>query len=116
MAWPVDYAAAALRDFELIFDHLEASYRTLGENDAAAVAHAVARITRLKSEIDRLGATPHIGTLRPDMGDGIRFLRRDGAAVWFRATEDQRVQVLAVFFGAQDHVRHMLVRLLSDRG
>ena len=40
----------------------------------------------------------------------------DKAVFWFVLDEGQKiVRVLAVFFGAQDHIRHMLVRLLDDR-
>ena len=36
--------------------------------------------------------------------------------IWFVLDEGQKiVRVLAVFFGAQDHIRHMLVRLLDDQ-
>lgn len=115
MVWKVEYAAAAERDFELIFDHLYASYINLGEREDVAAEHAAARILHLKSEIDRLAQTPLIGTLSPDIGPGIRFLRRDKAAVWFKADEDGcRMTILAIFFGAQDHIRHMLLRLLSS--
>ena len=114
MDWRVEYSAAAERDFDLIFDHLHASYVDLGEDVETAFRHAVSRIQQLKSEIDRLAATPHIGTLRPEMGPQIRFLRRDNAAVWFRTDDaERRLDILAIFFGAQDHIRHMLIRLLG---
>ena len=118
MAWRVEYSAEAERDFDLIFDHLRASYVELGEDDEAAFRHAFSRVRHLKSEIDRLAATPHIGTLRPEMGSQIRFLRRDNAAVWFQTDDaERRLDVLAIFFGGQDHISHMLLRLLgSDEG
>ena len=38
----------------------------------------------------------------------------DRAIYWFDVDEAARkVRILAVFFGGQDHVRHMLVRLLG---
>lgn len=115
MTWTLGYARAAERDFELMFEHLYTSYLTFGEIEDEALRHAAKRVLRLKDEIDRLVDTPLIGTLRPDMGQGIRFVRRDQAAVWFLADEQNlHVAILAVFFGAQDHVRHMLVRLLSE--
>lgn len=45
---------------------------------------------------------------------GLRHLALDGAVYWFIADATTRqVRVLAVFFGGQDHQRHMLVRLLG---
>jgi hypothetical protein len=38
----------------------------------------------------------------------------DRAIYWFDVNEaEQRVRILAIFFGGQDHVRHMLTRLLT---
>ena len=37
------------------------------------------------------------------------------AIYWFDVDEGRRtVRVLAVFFGGQDHIRRMLIRLLED--
>jgi hypothetical protein len=45
---------------------------------------------------------------------GLRHLSLDRAVYWFRPRRQQReIQLLAVFFGGQDHQRHMLVRLLE---
>jgi len=39
----------------------------------------------------------------------------DRAIYWFDVDEAARkVRILAIFFGGQDHVRHMLVRLLRE--
>lgn len=112
--WSVEYAAAAERDLELIFDHLFASYVDLGEEPRVALERAADRVLGIRGGVDRLAETPFIGTSRPDIRPGIRFLRRDGAAVWFIAdAEREVVSVLALFFGAQDHIRHMLVRGLG---
>lgn len=112
--WSVEYAAAAERDFELIFDHLFASYVALGEEPRVALERAADRVTGIRGAIDRLAGTPFIGTSRPDIRPGLRFLRRDGAAVWFIPDAERGiVAVLAVFFGGQDHIRHMLVRVLG---
>ena len=38
----------------------------------------------------------------------------DRAVLWFDLDEpSETVRILAIFFGRQDHVRHMLVRLLD---
>ncbi|PZQ50093.1 MAG: plasmid stabilization protein [Rhodovulum sulfidophilum] len=112
--WSIEYAEAAERDFELIFDHLFAAYVDLGEEPRVALDRAADRILGIRGAIGRLAGTPFIGTSRPDIRPGLRFLRRDGAAVWFIPDAERTVvTVLAIFFGGQDHIRHMLVRGLG---
>ena len=68
----------------------------------------------LKVEIDRLVETLFFATLRLDMGQGTR-LSATTTVVWFLSNEQNlRFIILAVFFGAWDHVRHILGRLLSE--
>ncbi|WP_103221230.1 type II toxin-antitoxin system RelE/ParE family toxin [Roseibium marinum] len=113
--WTLDYSVAAERDFELIFDHLFLTYVDLGEDRESAFEHAAKRLRAIQTSIDDLVATPFIGTLRPDILPGLRFVRRDQAAVWFVAYPEQnRIFVAAVFFGAQNHIRKMLTRLLAE--
>lgn len=112
--WVLEYSEDAEHDFELIFDHLFDSYSELEDLHEDTLERAAQRIRKLRAEIDRLVETPHIGTLRSDIYPGIRFLRRDKAAVWFVPVESSRtIIVVAVFYGAQDHIRHMLTRLLG---
>lgn len=116
MAWTVEFARDADRDLALIFDHLFESYRTFGETAEDAADHAATRIRAILDGAMRLGETPYIGTLSPDHGPGLRYLRRDGAVIWFTPDEaTETLRVLAIFFGGQDHRRHMLLRLLSGR-
>ncbi|MFS8046095.1 type II toxin-antitoxin system RelE/ParE family toxin [Rhizobium sp. BR 314] len=113
--WTVEYSRAAFRDFDLIFDHLLAAYGGLGDASEEAWARAADRVRQLRIDIDRLVETPYIGTLRPDIHPGIRFLRRDRAAIWFLPDEERQVIVVAaIFFGSQDHIRHMLARMLEE--
>lgn len=112
--WTVEFAAAAERDFELIFDHLVNSYQELGDVFDTAFERAERRIASIQSSASDLAKVPFQGTLRPDVLPGLRFVRHDKAVFWFIAQEDRKtVQILAVFFGSQDHIRHMLTRLLS---
>ncbi|MEM1234127.1 MAG: type II toxin-antitoxin system RelE/ParE family toxin [Pseudomonadota bacterium] len=116
MAWRVEFARDADGDLALIFDHLFESYRSFGETADEAAEHAAARIRAIVDGATRLGDTPYIGTLSPDHGPGLRYLRRDGAVIWFTLHEaTETLRVLAIFFGGQDHRRHMLLRLLSGR-
>ena len=46
----------------------------------------------------------------------MRHLSIGRAIYWFDLDDGREtVQVLAVFFGGQDHVRHMMARLLEER-
>ena len=46
---------------------------------------------------------------------GLRHLAIGRAIYWFDVDDGREtVRVLAVFFGGQDHVRHMLARLLEE--
>lgn len=113
--WSLEYSIEAERDFELIFDYLFAVYSDLGEHPDEALEHAAGRIRELRLSIGRLAETPHIGTLRSDIYPGIRFLRRDKKVVWFLPVVDrQMIVIAAIFFGAQDHIRHMMRRLLDS--
>jgi len=112
--WQVEFAAAAVLDFELILDHLTTSYTDLGDSPDVAFERAVARVISLQDRAESLATAPHQGTLRPDILPDVRFVRRDNAVFWFIAQEQrQMVQILAVFFGAQDHINHMMRRMLG---
>lgn len=88
--WTLEYSEDAERDFELIFDHLFDAYVELGDSPDEAVERTAERIRKLRVEIDRQVDTPYIGTLRPDIHSGIRFLRRDSAAIWLLPLEHSR--------------------------
>lgn len=112
--WTLEYSGDAESDFELIFDHLFDAFVELGDSPDEALERTAERTRRLRVEIERLVATPYIGTLRADIHPGIRFLRRDKAAIWFLPVESSRtIIVAAIFYGAQDHIRHMLARMLA---
>ncbi|UAB91702.1 type II toxin-antitoxin system RelE/ParE family toxin (plasmid) [Ruegeria sp. SCSIO 43209] len=112
--WELEFSAEAEWDFELIFDHLARSYVDLGDDPDAALNRAADRIRGIRSSIDTLAKSPFIGTLRPDIRANLRFVRLEKTVIWFLPDEDRAcVVVIALFFGAQDHIRHMLARLLS---
>ena len=53
----------------------------------------------------------HHGDILP----GLRHLTINRANFWFDVDEEnESVRILAVFFGGQDHVRHMLTRLIDS--
>jgi plasmid stabilization system protein ParE len=114
MRFAIEFSAASERDFDLIFDHLFESYVALGEGPEEALNHAARRVTAIRKAADRLARFPLRGTARDDILPGIRFLAVARAIYWFDVDQTARkVRILAVFFGAQDHIRHMLVRLLG---
>lgn len=58
----------------------------------------------------------HRGQVHDDLLPGLRKLTPGRATIWF-TTDDGAglIRVLAVFFGALDQHRHMLIRLLERR-
>ena len=112
--WNVEFSADAEHDFELIFDHLVGSYIGFGEDIEDALEHAAERLLSIRGLSNKLGHTPQLGTVRDDIADGVRFVRLDKTVFWFDLDEQRQVvRILAVFFGAQDHIRHMLTRALA---
>ena len=107
----VEFAEDALRDLDLIFDHLAESYRGFGEAPDEASERAAARVRGILAAADRLALAPHRGAVHDDLAPGIRHLTLDRAVYYFRV-DGNRVRVLAVFFGGQDHQRRMRLRLL----
>lgn len=115
MTYRVEFSAASERDLELIFDHLFESYRTFGESPGEAFAHASERVGGIRRAADRLGIFPVRGVVRDDILLGARHITIDRAIYWFDVDDNAKmVRVLAMFFGGQDHVRRMLLRLLHD--
>ena len=116
MAFSLEFSADAERDFELIFDHLRRSYLDFGESLESALDRAEARVLEIRAAADRILTAPHRGQRHDDILPGARHLSIDRAIYWFEVDETVRtVRILAVFFGGQDHVRHMMIRLLEDR-
>lgn len=115
MRFAIEFSTDAERDFDLIFDHLFESYVSFGEGVEDALNHAAQRLMEIRRAADRLVRSPLRGTARDDASPGVRFLAIRRAVYWFDVDQTARkVRILAVFFGGQDHVRHMLVRLLGN--
>ena len=115
MAFRLEFSAEAEHDFGLIFDHLLRSYLDFGESLESALDHAAARVLEVRTAAERILTAPHRGERHDDILPGLRHLTIGRAIYWFDVDEAGRtVRVLAVFFGRQDHVRHMMTRLLDD--
>ncbi|SMO81197.1 Plasmid stabilization system protein ParE [Thalassovita litoralis] len=112
--WDLEFSAEAEWDFELIFDHLASSYVELGDEPDAALIRAGDRIRGIRASVNLLAQSPYMGTLRPDIRVGLRFVRLEKTVIWFLPDEERScVIIIALFFGAQDHIRHMLARMLA---
>ena len=115
MAFRLEFSVDAEHDFGLIFDHLLRSYLGFGESLESAIDRADARVFEIRTAANRIPITPHRRERHEDLLPGLRHLAIGRAIYWFDVDKErERVRVLAVFFGGQDHVRHMLTRLLED--
>ena len=113
--WTVVFAEDAINDLVLITEYLTQAYCGFGEPLAEANRHAQLRIESIIAAAERLATAPLRGESRDDLLPGLRHLALDRSVYWFRPRAEQRdIQVLAVFFGGQDHQRRMLVRLLQN--
>ena len=116
MAFRLEFSAEAERDFGLIFDHLLRSYLDFGESLESALDRAGSRVVEIRAAADRIVTAPHRGERHDDILPGLRHLTVGRAIYWFDVDEaGGAVRVLAVFFGGQDHVRHMMIRLLENQ-
>ncbi|WP_137153724.1 type II toxin-antitoxin system RelE/ParE family toxin [Rhizobium sp. FKL33] len=100
------------RDLVSILRFLVTSYTALGEPISDAIENAERRVRRIEAEMMRLGAAPHQGTLLPELLHDLRCVTKDRAIFYFSVQAELRqIQVLAVFFGGQDHAQHIVKRL-----
>ena len=113
MVYGLEFSVEAEHDFGLIFDHLLDSYLNFGEQLESALEHAGARVLEIRAAAERIVAAPNRGERHDDIQPGLRYLSIRRAIYWFDVDEERRaVRILAVFFGGQDHIRHMMIRLL----
>lgn len=114
LTYEVVRSAAADRDLELIFDFLAAVAQEFGEDPATAFHRAEIRLGEIEDAMERLAMAPHQGTIDVELGEGVRHVTKGRAVLYFDFDEAAgRLRVLAVFYGGQDHRRHMLTRLFG---
>lgn len=116
VAYRVSRARAVTEDLARIHDHLVESYCELGDGIADALDRADGRVQTIEDAMIRLGTVPHQGTLCEDVMPRLRRVTKDKAILCF-ITDDElaEVRVLAVFFSGQDHLRHIVERLVARR-
>ena len=114
MAYRVERAEGTARDLRAIFDFLFEAALAFGEEPERAARAAASRVEAIEAAMEALGAAPHQGTLRPDLGPGLRNATKDRAVLYFQVDDEARVvRVAAVFFGGQDHQGTMRLRTLA---
>ena len=114
MPYRIEFAEAAERDLELIFNHLDESYVGFAESTNYALEHAAERNRHVRAHAERLELFPERGIARGDILPGLRFMVMERAIYWYDVDDQTRaVRVLGIFFGGQDHIRRMLIRLLG---
>lgn len=100
------------QDLDLIHDHLITSYIELGDAFPEAFSRAERRIDAIETDLDALAKSPYQGTLSPDIMPELRHVTKNRAIFYFQVDDErQTIVVLAVFFGSQDHGRHIQKRL-----
>lgn len=115
MAFRIEISEASAADLELIFDFLFQASLDFGEDAERAFEQASSRILEMEQSFDRIANAPFQGTLRPELGEGIRSVTKRRAVIYFDVMEARNiVRILAVFFGGQDHQNQMLARLLRS--
>lgn len=116
MAYRVLRSQDAIRDLDLLFDHLYQSYVALGETSPSAFEHAARRIDTVRNDMASLALAPRQGSLVPELVPGVRQVTKNRAIFYFRVDEAEKtILVLAIFFGGQDHRRRLLLRLWGGR-
>ena len=105
----------ARRDLNLIYSHLVESHIGFGHPPDEAHDRAAERLQKILAAMEGLGRAPFQGTLRQDLMPGLRQVTKEQAIFYFTTDEPaHRLTVLAIFFGGQDHRRHMLMRLSGE--
>jgi plasmid stabilization system protein ParE len=113
MVFRIVRSKASTEDLRIIFRHLIDSYVSLGDDVSQAADRALRRMDGIERDLQSIARSPHQGTLTSYPGfDSVRHVTKNKVVFYFQVQETQKVlRLLAVFFGGQDHQRHMLKRL-----
>ncbi|WP_332305444.1 type II toxin-antitoxin system RelE/ParE family toxin [Rhizobium sp. GR12] len=115
MAFKVLRSTETDQDLGLILDHLVQSYLDLGDALPGAFTRAARRVGSIEADMEALQKAPFQGTLSPEILPGLRRVTKNQAIFYFDVDESEKtVRILVVFFGGQDHLRHMLKRFASS--
>lgn len=113
MAFRIVRSQASTEDLRIIFRHLIDSYVGLGDDLPQAADRALRRMDGLERDLQSIARAPYQGTVTSYAGfEAVRHVTKNNVVFYFQIQETQKVlRLLAVFFGGQDHQRHMLKRL-----
>ncbi len=114
MAYRIEFTASAEADLFAIVDYLTESYRSFGENAAEALARADRRQILIRANAQRIAEAQHRGARPFDLAPELRHLTMGRAIYWFEIDEaSATVRIVAMFFGADDHLPAMQKRMLE---
>jgi len=116
MAFEVFRSAESNSDLDAILDHLLRAYQLRGHDFGEAIRDAGLRLDRILDDISALRNAPHQGTIwtGSETAYQIRWVTKGRAILYFRIDEGQRrIDILAIYFGGQDHKELMHQRLLG---
>lgn len=114
VVYKVLLAEAVTTDLVRIYDHLIETYIELGDDLREAVDRVAERVRGIENHITRLAAAPYQGTLCPEIMPDLRRVTKGRAILYFVVNEGElELRILAVFFSGQDHLRHIVARLVK---
>ena len=109
-------SARCEEDLEIIFDHPFIAYQELGDSRDVALDRAAKRFLGIEDDLACLGEAPFQGILEPQIMDGLRHMTKHRAVFYLTVDEaSETARVLGVFFGGQEHRRHILERMIQHR-
>lgn len=115
MTWTIEVSSAAKKDVTLLFEHLVDSYLSFGDGKSSAVGHASKRVDEILTTMERIATAPYRGQAQEEMLPGLQHLTLNRAIYWYQVeVEHQKIRILAIFYGGQDHIRRMLLRLIDE--
>lgn len=114
MAYQIEFTKQARSDVVGLVDHLTESYRSFGENQVEAFLRAERRLEQIDTDLRRIALAPHRGARSLDFAPHLRHLTLNRIIYWFEVDDASEViRIIAVFFGAKDHLLTMQQRLLG---
>ena len=114
MAYKIEFSDQAEDDLFEIVDYLTESYRGFGENVTEALARAGRRQEQIREQAQRIATAPHRGERSLEYAPQLRHLTLNRMIYWFEVDEaSETIRIIAVIFGAKDHLPAMQQRLLG---
>jgi toxin ParE1/3/4 len=98
-------------DLKAVASHLIESQIEFGEPLEDARENAAKRLNEIAAAFAALSRAPFQGTLRGELGPGVRNVTKNRAIIYFTVDEAAKtVRVIGVFWGGQNHGARMRQR------